>query len=73
MLHIKTIPSIYGNGKQMKECDKHLLIVTFRSFEKNKSIPFVPICLIGVGPLSRLSQTVKVQVGGDAGFSLCGG
>ena len=21
MLHIKTIPSIYGNGKQMKECD----------------------------------------------------
>ena len=21
MLHIKTIPSIYGNGKQMKECE----------------------------------------------------
>ena len=21
MLHIKIIPSIYGNGKQMKECD----------------------------------------------------
>ena len=21
MLHMKTIPSIYGNGKQMKECD----------------------------------------------------
>ena len=29
MLHIKTIPSIYGNGKQMKD-------VTFRFFEKIK-------------------------------------
>ena len=42
MLHIKTIPSINGNGKQMKECD-NTFDCNVRVFWKNKSVPFVPL------------------------------
>ena len=43
MLHIKTIPSMYGNGKQIKECDNTSGLQR-SGLWKNKSIPFVPLC-----------------------------
>ena len=36
MLHIKRIPSIYGNGKQMKECDNTSWLQRSRLLKKIK-------------------------------------
>ena len=42
MLHIRIIPSIYGNGKQMKECDNTTLLLR-SGLLKNKNLPFDPL------------------------------